>query len=92
MYTYALKSSMSDRSSLDEKAARDGAEDARQHYPDVLQEGTLKRHVVWLCEQALEQDETLTDDPEEYQARYHDAYIKAYTQTAYSLREDANKA
>lgn len=89
MYNYALTTNQAHRINLDEKAANDGYDDANQHYPDgVLIGKDLTDHANSLVDLALDYVEDLTDDPEEYRARYVDAYCSAYQGQIKSRRED----
>lgn len=80
MYTYALTTSMAARINLDNHAEINGYEDAHAHFPDgVLSGDALITYAHELVDTALEEgEETLTDDPDEYRARYVDAYCTAY--------------
>ena len=81
MYTYNLKSSMSDRVNLDQKAQNDGYidgyVDASEHCPAVT-DRALEQHASNLVDLALDGNKGLTDDIEAYRARYVYAYCKAY--------------
>lgn len=91
MYTYPVGSDQAARANLDQKAATDGYEDAREHYPDGILEGeSLKAYASSLVDEALE-NEDLTDDPEEYRARYVDAYCKAYAKQITHMRDEKNE-
>ena len=72
---YHLKSSQSDRINLDEFAAQRGREDASQ-----LEGGfDVTAYANQIVDESLENEE-LTDDPEEYRARFVDAYVKAFNE------------
>lgn len=78
MYKYPLTTSQEARINLDRKAANDGYEDANADYPAALSDEELKVRVNLLVNQALDQQESLVDDEDEYRARYVDTYCKAY--------------
>lgn len=91
MYTYTLTTNQAHRINLDEKASNDGYDDARQHYPDpntVLTGRDLTDHANSLVDLALDYVDDLTDDPEEYRARYVDAYCKSYREQIQDLTEE----
>ena len=73
MKTFAVGSNMADRINLDQFAASQGREDARE----LDGEFDVAQYANSLVDQALE-DEDLTDDPAEYRARFVDAYTKAF--------------
>ncbi len=89
MYKYPLTTSQEARSNLDHKAANDGYDDATADFscyvvlPDNVRE-QANNHV----NTALDTIENLTDDPEEYRARYVAAYSKAYAEQIASRQED----
>jgi|SRR5579859_1704760 len=92
MYTYALETSISARANLDEKSASDAWEDARGHYPGAVITGKeLEAHANSLVDLALEQNDDLTDDPEEYRARYVQSYCKAYQENIAQKKEDEKR-
>lgn len=88
IYTYPIGADQAARINLDQKAATDGYEDAREHYPDGVLDGeSLKAYVENLVDEALE-NQDLTDDPEEYRARYTVAYCKAYAEQITQMRQE----
>jgi hypothetical protein len=88
IYTYPVGADQAASINLDQKAATDGYEDAREHYPDGVLEGEgLKAYAESLVDEALD-NQDLTDDPEEYRARYVDAYCKAYAKQITQMRQE----
>lgn len=88
IYTYPVGSDQAARINLDQKAASDGYEDAREHSPDGVLEGeALKAYAESLVDEALD-NQDLTDNPEEYRSRYVDAYYKAYTSEITQMRQE----
>lgn len=93
MAEYNLSSNQAHRINLDEKVGRDADDDAHAHFPDGVIEGndTLKTYAHKLVDFAFEEQENvadLTDDKEEYRARYVDAYVKSYQKEIQDLRTD----
>lgn len=87
-YTYPVGSDMAARINLDEQAARDGYWDAHELVGEFTPEA-LREYANSLVDLAFEQredSETLTDDPEEYRARYVNAYMQSFLKTRKEMR------
>lgn len=77
-YTFPVGSDQAARINLDEHAAQCGTRDARE----LEGEFDIQAYANELVDQALENEE-LTDDPEEYRARFVGAYVKAFQETRF---------
>jgi hypothetical protein len=92
MYKYPLTTSQQALSLLDDSAGFDGYEDANTDYPHTMLSDDLKARANGYVNTALEVVEDLTDNPEEYRARYVDAYCTAYARQIAARREDEEQA
>jgi len=76
---------MADRLNLDEFASSRGYEDAR-----ILEgEFDIEQYAHSLVDLSLDEDDQLTDDPEEFRLRFVDSYVKAFLEGRKSLQEQA---
>lgn len=92
MAEYNLSTNQADRINLDTKAYTDGSEDARLHFGTpgvikgiVLQEYAKEEAELWLGDH---EEGELTDDVEEFIARYTDSYVKGYSEQIASMTKD----
>lgn len=91
MYKYPLKTDQIARARLDEKAAIDGYEEANADWPNALTSLDVVReqannHVNVALDMG---DDNVTDDEEEYRARYVEAYVTAYATQVAERRAEA---
>jgi hypothetical protein len=80
-YTFPVGTDQAARINLDTFAATQGSEDARE----LDGEFDVAAYANTLVDQALENEEQ-TDDPEEYRARFVDAYVKAFQEARQEIQ------
>lgn len=96
MTQYYLKTSMSDRLNLDRAAWNNGYEDARIHFAEGVHiegEESIREFATTLAQEYLDWHEEgdITDDPEEYIARFVDSYTVGYMNELKDLKAQAER-